>query len=155
MPAFKQWSPAESDKLVELVKAGLSYAEISKAIGRSMGSVRSRAQYLGLAKPRPPIPECQIDMGCKLRALANTNLSIDDCAIAMGITLERAFFLADWYHIKFHNGTPCDMEVVENLLATKRTHTEIARIMGCSRQKVTCVAKLIRERRDRAREVLG
>lgn len=149
MSAPFRWSDEKTAQLIDLHKAGLDRAEIARALKIEFVRVKSRMIYLGLAGERKPIGTSDIDLGQKMHEMARLRFSIDECAYALGITLPKAFALAEWYCVRFDE-VPVDLETVRGMLAQNRSHADIASVFGCSHQKITALAKAIRERRRAA-----
>ena len=146
MHHFK-WDEATSSKLIDLHNAGLERGEIARALNIEYARVKSRMIYLGLTGGRKPIGTSDIDLGQKMHELARLRFSIDECAYALGISLPKAFALAEWYCVRFEE-VPVDLATVRGMLAQNRSHADIARVFGCSHQKIAALAKAMRlERR--------
>lgn len=140
-----RWCEEKTTRLIDLHEAGLDRAEIARALNVEYVRVKSRMIYLGLTGERKPVGTADIDLGQKMHELARLRFSIDECAYALGITLPKAFALAEWYCVRFEE-VPVDMATVRYWLGKGRSHADIAKMFGCSHQKITALAKVIRER---------
>jgi hypothetical protein len=140
-----KWDEAKTASLIDLHNAGIDRAEIARALNIEYVRVKSRMIYLGLTEGRKPIGQGDIDLGQKMHELARLRFSIDECAYALGITLPKAFALAEWYCVRFDE-LPVDTATVKAMLAQNRSHADIAKAFGCSHQKIAAMAKAIRER---------
>lgn len=145
MSAPFRWSDEKTAALIDLHKAGFDRAEIARALNIEFVRVKSRMIYLGLAGERKPFGQGDIELGQKMHEMARLRFSIDECAFALDITLPKAFALAEWYCVKFDE-VPVDMATVRYWLGKGRSHSDIAKMFGCSHQKITTLAKVIRER---------
>lgn len=149
MSAPFRWSDEKTARLIDLHKAGLNRTEIARALNIEFVRVKSRMVYLGLAGERKPFGKSDIDLGQKMHEMARMRFSIDECAYALGISLPKAFALSEWYCVTFDE-VPVDLDTMRLMLAQNRSHTDIARVFGCSRQKITALAKAMRNRRRAA-----
>lgn len=149
MSAPFRWCEEKTTTLIDLHKAGLDRTEIARALNIEYVRVKSRMIYLGLTGERKPARQSDIDLGQKMHELARLRFSIDEAAYALGITLPKAFALAEWYCVRFDE-VPVDLETVRAMLAQNRSYADIARVFGCSYQKITVLAKAIRQKRRAA-----
>ena len=149
MSAPFRWCEEKTTALIDLHEAGLDRNEIARALNIEYVRVKSRMIYLGLTGGRKPIGQSDIDLGQKMHELARLRFSIDECAYALSITLPKAFALAEWYCVRFDE-VPVDMATVRYWLGKGRAHADIAKMFGCSHQKITALAKVIRQRRRAA-----
>ena len=141
-----RWSDQKTADLIDLHEAGLDRTEIARALNIEFVRVKSRMIYLGLTVGRKPFGQGDIELGQKMHELARLRFSIDECAYALGITLPKAFAIAEWYCVRFDE-VPVDMATVRGMLAQSRSHADIAKVFGCSQQKITALAKVISVRR--------
>ena len=45
--AYRKWTPAEEQRLIQLFQAGKSIQKIAQILGRQSGAIRARLQKLG------------------------------------------------------------------------------------------------------------